>query len=64
MSSVALQFVSGECISRCSERDAMPIEISPYGQIRRADFVDKEPKITSMPIQSGTAEKMTALLLK
>jgi hypothetical protein len=42
----------------------MWIEIPPSGQIKRADFVDKERKITSMPIQSGTAEKMTSLLLK
>ena len=29
-------------ISRCSERDAMPIEISTLGQISRAQFVDYE----------------------
>jgi hypothetical protein len=42
----------------------MWIDIPPSGQIKRADFVDKEHKITSMPIQSGTAEKMASLLRK
>jgi hypothetical protein len=42
----------------------MWIEIPPSGQIKRADFVDNEHKITSMPIQSGPTEKMTSLLLK
>jgi hypothetical protein len=46
----------------------MWIEIPPSGQasrqIRRADFVDYEHTITSVPIQSGMAEKMTSLLLK
>jgi hypothetical protein len=42
----------------------MWIEIPPSGQIRRGDFVDCEHTITSMPIPSGTAEKMTSLLLK
>ena len=41
-----------------------PQTLAVGAQIGRADFVDKAPKITSMPIQSGTAEKMTSLLLK
>jgi hypothetical protein len=36
-----------------------------YRLIRRAEFVDAlRTTITSMPIQSGMAEKMTPLLLK
>jgi hypothetical protein len=52
-------------ISRCSERDTMPIEISrSLGQISRAQFVGYEHSHYLPAHESGTAEKMTALLLK
>ena len=59
-----LVFLQSKHISARFEAGAVPIEFSPSGQISRAQFVGYEHKITSVPIQSGTAEKMTSLLLK
>jgi hypothetical protein len=61
---IAFGFTTPQCFSRGDGGPSMWIEIPPSGQIKRADLVDKEHNITSMPIQSGTAEKMTSLLLK
>jgi hypothetical protein len=50
MSSIALQFVSGECVRRAIWGGrSIPIEISPYGQIRRAEFVDDIQTSGSLP---------------
>ena len=61
---IAFGFTTPQCFSRGHGGPSMWIEISPSGLITRAQLVDNAPKITSMPIQSGTAEKMTSLLLK